>query len=401
MQLDYDCVVIGAGLVGAAQALALRQLGLSVAVVDARRPFVPSALSDARGLALAPSSRHLFDALKLWPTLSARVTRIRHIHVSDQGRFGATRLNADDVGIEALGYVCPADHLLATLESAITADTKVYWETSLENVSRSPTAAKIRLRNAHGETEISARLVIGADGQHSKVRNLAGITSRNRDYQQSAIVANLDVQYPEPETAFERFTRNGPLALLPLEQGRHVAVRCCANSDVQSWLTMGNEEFLAELEIGFGHRFGSFTQLSARSAHALSLNWAPQIVAERIALVGAAANNIHPNGAQGLNLGLRDVSGLARAIEQALDRNADIGSAECLGVFSEARRSDQRAVVRFTDSMAQIFTTSLPPIGVLRNLAMLALEVTPAAKHWLIRRATGAFDEFLPTQSRP
>ncbi|MDA0823119.1 MAG: FAD-dependent monooxygenase [Proteobacteria bacterium] len=400
MQLDYDCVVIGAGLVGAAQALALRRLGLSVAVVESRRPFIAGTLGDTRGLALAPSSRNLFETLKLWPTLNTRVTRIRHIHVSDQGRFGATRLSADDVGIEALGYVCPADHLLATLESALIADAKVYWETSLENVSTSGTAAKVSLRHALGDTEILTRLLIGADGPHSKLRNLVGITSRNRDYRQSAIVANLDVQYPELETAFERFTRSGPLALLPLDQGRHVAVRCCANSEVESWLAIGDEEFLAELEIGFGHRFGSFSHLSQRSAHDLSLNWASEIVADRIALVGAAANSIHPNGAQGLNLGLRDVSGLANAIEQALERNADIGGSECLRAFSDRRRSDQRAVVRFTDSIAQLFATSLPPIGILRNLAMFALEVTPAAKRCLIRRATGAFDEPLSIPSR-
>jgi 2-octaprenyl-6-methoxyphenol hydroxylase len=398
--LDYDCVVIGAGLVGAAQALALQRLGLKVAVVDSRRPFNAGTSSDARGLALAPSSRQLFETLNLWPSLSTRVNRIRHIHVSDQGRFGTTQLSADDVGIEALGYVCPADHLLATLESALIDDSKVYWETALDNVSRTSTAVKVHLRDANGDHQISARLVIGADGQHSKLRHLAGLISRNKDYRQSAIVANLDLQYPQPETAFERFTRNGPLALLPLDHTRHVAVRCCANSDVESWLAMDDAEFLAELEIGFGHRFGSFSHLSPRSSHRLTLSWATKIVAERIALVGAAANNIHPNGAQGLNLGLRDVSGLASSIAQALDASTDIGGAQCLDAFSDRRRSDQRAVVGFTDSIAQLFTTSLPPIGVLRDLAMLALEVTPAAKHWLIRRATGAFDESLSRPSR-
>lgn len=393
MQPDYDCVVVGAGLVGAAQALALGRLGFKVAVVDPRRASRETPGGDVRGLALAPSSRRVFQQLGLWQALAARVMPIRHIHVSDQGRFGFTHLSAADVALDALGYVCPADHLLLTLETALEEQCEVYWETEVADIDPVDDAVHVGLRGAAGTQSVSARLVVGADGLESRVRDVIGVATQTRDYQQSAIVANLTVEHPQHETAFERFTRAGPLALLPIASGRHVAVRCCTSGTAEELLAQSEERFLAQLEAGFGNRFGTFSELGARRGHRLVLSWAERIVDRRAVLVGAAANSIHPNGAQGLNLGLRDVAGLSACLARARRCGGDIGGEQCLMEFARARKADHRAVIRFSDGLAQLFSTRLPLVGALRDCAMLALDITPPAKRWLIRRASGLFAE--------
>ena len=389
MQPDYDCVVVGAGLVGAAQALALRQHDLSVLVIEARQPLSGQAGGDVRGLALSRSSRQLIEALGLWPLLSGQIAPIRYIHVSDQGRFGFTHLSADDVGIDALGFVCPADHLLHVIEAALIEQCEVRWGTRLGSIDTGSAFAQIRLDGGAGPADITTRLVIGADGMHSRVREATGTVVHQRDYRQSAIVANLDLQYPVPETAFERFTASGPLALLPLASGRHVAVRCCADTDFERLAGLSDKQHLDELETGFGHRFGAFSNMGQRRTHKLVLQWADRVVEHRVALVGAAANTIHPNGAQGLNLGLRDVAGLAGCVGRVRSVDGDIGDLACLSDFATERRADQRDVIRFTDTMAQVFASKIPFIGPLRDVVMLATDLSPLSKRRLIRRATG------------
>ena len=388
---DYDCVVVGAGLVGAAQALALSQQNLKVVVIEARQPVAGVVGGDVRGLALAPSSRQAIEALGLWPRLVGQITLIRHIHVSDQGRFGFTRLSADDVDTDALGYVCPADHLLQVFESALIEQCDIRWGTKLVSIDTSAEFARIRLHDGSGSHDITARLVIGADGMQSRVRESLGAVVHQRDYQQHAVVANVDLQNPVSETAFERFTPSGSLALLPLTGGRHVVVRCCDDSDLERVLQLEDNQYLAELESGFGHRFGVLSNVSQRRAHKLVLQWADRVVQHRIALIGAAANTIHPNGAQGLNLGLRDAVAMALCIGRVQACGGDIGDIACLSEFAAKRSVDRRNVMRFTDGMAQVFSSKLPLIGVLRDAAMLATDICPLAKRSLIRRAAGLF----------
>ncbi len=393
MQPDYDCVVVGAGLVGAAQALALSRHNLKVAVIEVREPLRGKAGGDVRGLALAPSSRRVIEGLDLWSKLVSRTQPIRHIHISDQGRFGFTRLNATDIDIDALGYVCPADDLLNVFENALIEQCEVSWKTEVNEIDTAPDIVRIRLGGESGASEITARLLIGADGIRSRVREAIGVATHARDYRQCAIVANLSLEYPVHETAFERFTETGPLALLPLAGGRHVAIRCCADTDVEALLKISDEQYLNELEAGFGYRFGRFSDLGRRRSHKLILGWADRVVDHRVALVGAAANTIHPNGAQGLNLGLRDVAGLANAVEHSRRTGGDVGGEETLSEFARKRRTDQHDVIRFTDGLAQVFSSKLPLLGPLRDIAMVATDISPSAKRWLIRRASGLFAE--------
>lgn len=393
MQPDFDCVVVGAGFVGAAQALALRRLGLSVLVIDTRDALGGEPGGDVRGLALAPSSRHILTALGIWPALAGHVVPIEAVHVSDQGRFGATRLSARDVGFEALGYVCPADRLMHALEAALVDAVPVRWRTRIERIEAGEHAARITTRGDGGEETLAAALVVGADGAESRVRELLGISTRSRDYHQHAIVVNLTVSGIEPRTAYERFTADGPLALLPIARDRHVAVRCCAGADLERLLALDDQRYAAELLDGFGSRFSSLDALGKRSHHPLRLARARRITAPRAVLVGAAANCMHPNGAQGLNLGLRDVAALAAALRTDADTDNDPGAPARLAAYAGSRAADHREVLRFTDTLAQVFASRLPFVPALRGAAMVAFDLMPPVKRAMIRRACGLFGE--------
>lgn len=391
MRPDFDCVVVGAGLVGAAQALALRRLGFTALVIDTRKPLGGEPGGDVRGLALAPSSRNVLAGLGVWPALAAHAIPIEEVRVSDQGRFGATRLQACEVGLEALGYVCPADQLMHTLEATLIEAMPVRWHTTIERIEAGERAVAVTVRGDEGVETFSAGLVIGADGAESRVRELLGVRTRTRDYRQHAIVTNLTVAGIEPRTAYERFTAQGPLALLPIGRDRHVAVRCCAESDLDRLLALDDDTYATELQRGFGSRFDAFTALGRRTHHPLRLLRAQRIIAPRAVLIGAAANCIHPNGAQGLNLGLRDVAALAATLRAQTD--GDTGAPACLTAYAEGRAADHREVLRFTDALAQVFASRLPLMPVLRGAAMVAFDIAPPAKRAMIRRACGLFGE--------
>lgn len=391
MRPDIDCVVVGAGLVGAAQALALQQLGLKVVVIDTRNPLGGEPGGDVRGLALAPSSRNVLAGLGIWPALAAHVISIDEVHVSDQGHFGATHLQARDIGVDALGYVCPADRLMHALETALVESIPVRWRTTIERIETGEHAATVTLRSDGVEEALSAALVVGADGAQSRVRELLGIATRTRDYHQHAIVVNMTVAGVEPRTAYERFTSQGPLALLPIGRERHVAVRCCAEADLERLLALDDDTYAAELLRAFGSRFNDFSALGKRSHHPLRLARARRIIAERAVLVGAAANCIHPNGAQGLNLGLRDVAALAATLRR--EPGGDPGAPAPLATYADSRAADHRNVLRFTDALAQVFASHLPLMPTLRNAAMVAIDILPPAKRAMIRRACGLFGE--------
>lgn len=393
MPPDYDCVVVGAGMVGAAQALALHRFGLKILVIDGREPLGGEPGGDVRGLALAPSSRNILTALDVWPAVASRIRPIATIKVSEQGGFGAAEMRAADVGFEALGYVCPADHLMHALEAALTSSVEVRFETSVHDIRVVDDAAVVTVHNEHGATTHSAALVIGADGAGSRVRDILGIKTTSRDYDQHAVVANLSIDGIEPGVAYERFTSDGPLAVLPVAGNRYVAVRCCRGRELERLLAVDDSTYLAELEAGFGYRFGDFAALGERRHHSLRLKRSLGITGDHAVLVGAAANCIHPNGAQGLNLGLRDVAALAAAIKRAVGDSRDPGGADTLSAYAQAREADHRAVVRLTDSLAQVFSSALPLMPTLRNFAMLAFDLTPPVKRWMIRRACGLFGE--------
>lgn len=384
---DFDAVIVGAGLVGSACALGLTRAGCRVALIEAVAAPV-AATDDARALVLAPASTAVLNELGLWPRLVAHAHPITTIAISDRGGYGSLRLRAADVGLDALGYACPADRLHYELRMAAqeALGNDLQWATCYQSHRLIDDVLSITLRDhAGGESGVTTSLLVAADGSSSSVRAALGIAVEQYDYAQSALIAEVEVDRPQADTAYEHFTRSGPLALIPRGGNRYVSVQCVAAALADDALAHDEVAYAQMLERRFGGRLGRIKMRSPRRAHALIRQRAQQVTAPRAVVIGNAANTVHPNAAQGLNLGLRDVAGLtARA-------NALFGTAQAVALadYAAARAADHRCTVGFTDWLAQSYRSPLLPLRLGRRLALAVTDLCPSLKRHLILEASG------------
>lgn len=392
MAEPFDTAIIGGGLVGISLACVLGARGLRVAVIEAVSPPAGEGPGcDDRGLALAYGSRRIFEGMDLWGTIGPEATPIHRIHVSERGRFGATRIDRDDEGVEALGYVVESRVLGRILMERLADLESVEWicPAALESVTSEGTAACVELRAGGVSRTVRARLLVAADGAHSAVRAALGIPVRRREYGQSAVLANVTPERFHGNTAYERFTEQGPLALLPLGPDRCAMVWTRRDERVAEVLALDDAGFLAAIQVCFGERLGRFLRAGVRTAQPLSLTLALEPVRPRVALLGNAAHTVHPVAGQGFNLGLRDVAVLAELVVDATARGDDPGDAPLLDAYARRRRRDQRRVALFTDALVRVFAVPLAPVAAMRTAGLVALDLCPPAKHRLARRAMG------------
>lgn len=386
MRPEFDAIVVGAGLVGSCAALALHRAGRQVLLLDQGAP--PQAPDgDARALVLSAASVEIITGLEAWPRLAPHAIPIRHIRVSDRGGFGALALDAADGALEAMGWACPADVLLYELRGAMAAalgDT-VCWSTRY--VSHRAHGDHIEVEVMHGDQTrlLRAALLVGADGNASPLRVACGIETDGYDYGQHALIARVEVERPQPHTAFEHFTREGPLAMIPCGGARYVSVQCLHEQRALAALQLDDAAYGAELERRFGARLGHFAVQGPRRAHALARQRARRLTDARVVLVGNAANTMHPNAAQGLNLGLRDVATLAASLEAP----GDAGAPAILARYAAARAADHRNTVGFSDLLAQGFRSRLCTVTATRRVALALADLCPGAKQRFIHEASG------------
>lgn len=388
--LDVDVAIIGGGLVGASLAAALAGTGVRLLLVEST-PFGRSGQPsfDERTTALGNASRRIFESLGCWSALAPEAAAIRVIHVSEAGRFGFVRLDAAEQGIEAFGYVVANRAIGAALWDKLSraSDITLRVPARAEEVAISAQGAELTVAGEGGERErVTARLVVGADGADSQVRALAGIEARVEDYDQVAVVANVTTDRPHQGIAYERFTRSGPLAVLPLHDGSLAVIWARSPGQALELLAMDDAGYLARLQGEFGWRAGRFVRAGRRGSYPLKLTRATTTVATRAVLIGNAAQALHPVAGQGFNLGLRDAAMLAEAVAEA---PGDAGSAQLLRRFEQWRSRDRSALVHFTDGLVKLFADSRPGAGLLRNLGLLMFDLLPPAKSALARVSTG------------
>ncbi len=401
MHEEYDIAVIGGGLVGASFACALQQRGLRIAVIEqVDQACTAHAGYDDRSVALAYGTRVLFEALGLWERIAADAAPIKKIHVSEQGRFGVTRLDHAGHGVEALGYVIENRLLGAALYQHLEGrqDIHFYMPAELSGFGYTHDRIDVRFVHQEGEHTVSAKLLVAADGTQSRVRDWAGFRTTTRDYGQSAVVCNLTPEYAHDSVAYERFTGSGPLAFLPLQdfvgQGGRALPRCAVvwnmpHARAQQISALDDERFLHGLQEAFGYRLGRLLQCGQTHVYPLSLVKAESTVARRIALIGNAAHTLHPVAGQGFNLGMRDAMALAELIVGASADGEDLGGEALLHSYDRSRRLDHRRVIRVTDVLAQLFTVQWPPVRLARSLGMLMVDTLPWCKTLLARTAMG------------
>ncbi len=391
-ELDYDVLVVGGGLVGASLACALGGQPLKVGVLEAV-PFERSGASsyDDRAIALSYGARLIFEAMGVWPAMAEAACAIRRIHVSDRGRFGAARLDCREQGVEALGYVIASRPLGgALLERVAQLDNVDYLcPARVLEVCAAGAAAELEVEIDGVRRTLRSRLLVAADGTRSAVRERLGVETLEEDYGQSAVIANVTPSRSHDHVAFERFTDTGPMAMLPLDGERCALVWTVPRERTEELLSLDDDAFLAALQERFGWRLGRILEVGPRSAYPLLQIFARRQVQPRLLLIGNAAHAMHPVAGQGFNLGLRDVAQLADLLVEALAVGQDPGAPELLERYARGRRDDQRYVMGATDALVRLFTNPAPPVRLLRDLGLVALDLTPPAKRAFTRYAMG------------
>lgn len=388
----YDVAVIGGGMAGAGLACAQASDDVSIALVEERQAHSGSPRdNDARGIALSLSSRKVLGDMGIWSKLEQSACPIERIHVSTQGRYGCVRMAAGMLDLDTLGYVVRASELGRALYEEISGRDNIdlICPATAAGIEREADSVTVRFRRAAEDAVLKCRLLVIADGAFSNTRELAGIKSRIIDYQQAAIVCNVGTSRDHRNTAYERFTPDGLVALLPLQDARCVTVLVAPVDKADGYLRLDDEAYLNLLQETFGRRLGKLSEPGARSSYPLFLQQPEAQTSDRTVLLGNAAHTIHPNGAQGFNLVLRDVAALARHLSAVLRKGGDVGAKEVLRAYEKSRKADQRQVIRFSDSLQKVFNHTGPVKSALRNFAMLALDSSPSLKKEFIRRATG------------
>ena len=390
--LQYDVIITGGGMVGASLACALSGKGLRIALVEAVELQTRAAPGyDDRAIALAFGTRRIFEGLQLWDALAPEAAPIHHIHVSDRGRFGMVHMDRAEEGLPALGYVVPARVIGAVLSAAVSRIDELdsFCPATVTRVSKTDAAISVDIDHDGETTTLSAALLVAADGADSPLREQFGIEHIERDYRQTAIVTNITPQLAHNNTAYERFTDSGPMALLPMTGQRCGVVWTVDSSRVEGIMALDDAGFLAALQQRFGYRLGRLDRVGRRQAWPLRLVQARESVRERLALIGNAIHTLHPVAGQGFNLGARDVAVLAEVLVDALQAGEDPGSLAVLNRYGDWRKRDHRNVAVFTDGLARLFTLPLPALGMARSVGMTAFDLLPPAKRLLTRLTMG------------
>jgi len=385
---DYDVLIAGGGLVGASLAIALDGAGLRVALAEAAPPRVDLQPSyDERNLALARASVNALDALGVLDA-AAPVVPIRRIHVSRRGDFGAVRLDASELGLPAFGATIPARELGNALlrrldtcrELARLAPAQVIA------IAQHDDAVEVTLRTGDAEKRVRTKLLVGADGTESFVRSELGIDVERHDYGQSAFVTTVTAEKPLDGLAYERFTESGPVALLPLGANRAGLVLSVPAAEAARVVAFDDAQFIAFVHERFGYRAGRLSRPGRRKPYPLARALSARTIASRAVLVGNAAQTVHPIGAQGFNLGLRDALTLAELLREARSADQDAGDAALLVRYADRRAEDREATTRFSDDLVRLMGNDFAPLRLVRSFGFHVLDrVAPLKRRFALR----------------
>lgn len=386
---SHDVLIVGGGLVGASLAIALDELGLDVGMLEASPAGALPVVFDERNLSFAEATVNALTALGVMSLLRNPTGSIQRIHVSRAGDFGRIQLEAAEHGREEFGRVVVARDFGEALETRLL---------QLKSLTRYRPARFITLESGHdgsrvvhianddGELTLHARLLVAADGARSTVRAALGIDVDEHDYGQTLFVTRMRSQRPPDGTAYERLTAHGPTALLPRGDGHYGLIHGVARDQADAVAVLDEEGFLARVQSIFGWRAGRFLSCGQRSAYPIIGCVAQKLIAPRAVLVGNAAQSLHPVGAQGFNLGLRDALTLAECIATQL---GDPGTDTVLSQYAQRRQLDRERTLAFSDGLARLSASNAPILSPLRSIGLALGDSQAWLQGWLVGGAMG------------
>lgn len=390
----HDVLIVGGGLVGASLAIALERIGVDVGLIEATPPGALPAVFDERNLSFAEATINALTALGVMQKLRAHGGAIRRIHISRRGDFGRGLLDAARHGRSEFGQVVVARDFGEALEARLAEATSLarYRPARFLGLEGDADGARgLRVTDAQGERILRARLVVAADGTRSPMRAALGIGVEEHDYAQTLFVTRLRTTQSPDGTAYERLGDEGPTALLPRGDRHYGLIHSVASEHAGAVAAMDEAAFLARAQDTFGWRAGRFLSCGPRSSHAAIRVIAQRTIAPRAVLIGNAAQTIHPIGAQGFNLGLRDALTLAELIAdaRAADAQSDCGAPALLDSYVARRRDDRERTVRFSDGLARLTANDASFLRPLRSLGLFAVDRMASTQAWLVGGAMG------------
>ena len=377
---------------GGTLAWVLGAAGYKICMVESQA-YQNSAVNNAydeRSVALSYGSKVLLQKFGLWKGLSKISAPIEHIHISERTRFGAARLHAKDEAVSALGYVVRNSVYLNEIYAKLRKmrQVKILSQASITSIEQTDSQLNLMAEESGQLVQLRCSLLLAADGSQSSTANKVGFKFKETSYEQAAVVANVCCELDHKNTAFERFTNTGPLALLPLDVKVMALVETIDHKNLPAALALSDQQMMQSLQERFGYRLGRFKKIGERMGFPLALSECGQQHKGRVLLMGNSARMLHPVSGQGFNLALRDIAFLA----ERLSVNGvveDPGHPTILDSFVQDRQPDQRSVVRFTDSLVRIFRGQTPMISRLRAAVLVGIDILPPVKHLLAKQSMG------------
>jgi len=396
MQYDYDVLIVGGGLAGNCLALALKDSGLRIAIIEANsREQLQNSPAGDRALALSAGTIKLLQAIDAWKGIKEVATAIKDIHISDRGHFGKARLSSKKQGVDALGFVISARDIEGHVAELVQqAGVKQFCPARVVGLMSGLESVNVSIKQQQSGQQthslnLAARLLVGADGGQSSVRQLLEIPQQVTEYGQTAIVTTVNTSLAHNNVAFERFTESGPLAMLPVNAEECSVVWTRKHEDAEDLMSLNEEDFLVSLQACFGYQLGQLCLTAPRRAFPLSLIRAETMVSGRTVIIGNAVHQLHPVAGQGFNLGIRDVVQLAEMLQKQHHNNADVGESGFLKGYAEARQKDHDQTIGFTNSLVKIFSTDWLPLAAARSISLAVMDHIPFAKSVLAKHAMG------------
>ena len=373
-----NIVIVGGGPVGSVLALALQQQGIPFTMLEARAKGASHA--DTRALALSYGSRLILEKLDVWDAVAAKATAINTIHISQRGGLGRIRLNAADHNMPAIGYVLPYGALTQAIDTVLNA-TNIRYEAEATAIKTLPDASEVTFTLNNQAQTLQSRLLIVADGGRS-LGEIDGIKKETKEYGHNALVSKVTADLPHNHIAYERFTPTGPMALLPNGDAGFSLVWTGEKANIDALLQLDDVTFLAQLHAAFGDRVGQFLSVEKRISFPLKLSTLKPSTAPYLAVIGNAAQTMHPVAGQGFNVGMRDAWALADLIINTPSES--LGDARMLAFYNKLRQRDTRGGILFTDLLVNVFSNDVIGLGAIRGVGLGLLELIKPAKKMLV-----------------